>query len=81
MKKKASLTAGLEAIASDAPLQDQKTVSSDLMERQKDRATITVSITMTRDDLQEINDYCKKMGLSRSSFIRMACKKEMHPSL
>lgn len=66
---KAAREDALKKIEAEAPLQDQeKEVSSD--QRQQGRKNLTISITMKREELQDIDAYCKKYGYTRSSFFR-----------
>lgn len=66
---KAAWEDALKKIEEDAPLQDQEQESSS-DQRQQGRKNLTVSITMKKEDLQDIDAYCKKYGFTRSSFFR-----------
>ena len=59
----------INAFTNGAPLQQQ---SLQIKKEKKDK---TISITLRQSDLDAMNEYCEKTGMSRSNLIRLAVAK------
>lgn len=59
----------IDAFTKGAPLQQQSVL---IKKEKKDK---TISITLRQSDLDAMNAYCEKTGMSRSNLIRLAVAK------
>ena len=69
-RKKVSLgdaMSDMESFAKQAPLKRVTEQTST-----EDNKSVVITLTVKKKDLQQIDEYCKSLGVSRSSFIRMA---------